>query len=261
MNCDDIIGEYLKWIKDNTIVRSLADGVSCAVSTPFLDRHNDHVEVYLTKSNGNVRLSDDGHTIADLKMSGFDISSPKREQILRTTLNGFGVHVGEANELFVDANLSNIGQKKHYFLQAILAVNDMFNLAQETVYSLFKEDVENFLRASQAVFSKDIKLTGKSGFDHNIDFLIPSIRGHRERLIKAINSPKKEPMMSAIWAFTDIGQVRETPTKQLVIYNDADKTVSADVIGALLNYQISPVPWSKRSEYVGEFAVNGQRTQ
>jgi hypothetical protein len=192
-------------------------------------------------------------------MSGFEISSPKREQILKTTLNGFGVHLGESNELFVDSDMASVGQKKHYLLQAILAVNDMFNLAQETVHSLFKEDVESFLKANDAVFSKDIKVTGKSGFDHNIDFLIPSMRGHRERLVKAINSPKKDPMMSAIWAFTDIGQVRETPTKQLVIYNDTDRTVSADVIGALRNYQISPVPWSKRSEYVGEFAVNGRR--
>lgn len=95
MDCERVIGEYLKWIKDNIVVRSLSDGDSCAVSTPFLDRHNDHVEIYLSRSNGNIRLSDDGNTISDLKMSGFEISSPKREQILRTTLNGFGVHIGE----------------------------------------------------------------------------------------------------------------------------------------------------------------------
>lgn len=258
MKCEEIISEYLKWIKDNTEIRSLSDGSSCAVSTPFLDRHNDHVEIYLTKAKGNIRLSDDATTLSDLKMSGFEISSPKREQILKTTLNGFGVHLGESNELYVDANMSNVGQKKHYLLQAILAVNDMFNLAQETVFSLFKEDVENFLRANNAVFAKDIKLTGKSGFDHNIDFLIPSIRGHRERLVKAINTPKKDPIMSAIWAFADVGQVRETPTKQIVIYNDAERTVSADVVSALTNYQIDAIPWSNRSEYIGEFAVNGR---
>lgn len=257
MNCEEIINEYLRWIKDNTVVRSLTDGNVCAVSTPFLDRHNDHVEVYLTKSNGNVRISDHGYTIADLKMSGFEISTPKREKILKTTLNGFGVHVGENNELFIDATMNNIGQKKHYFLQAIIAVNDMFNLAQETVYSLFKEDVETYLRANDVIFSKDIKLTGKSGFDHNIDFLLPAVRKHPERIIKAINTPTKDPVMSAIMAFTDISQVRETPTKQFVIYNDTERTVSGDVISAMVNYDIKPIPWTARNEHLSEFSSNG----
>ncbi|HMO80955.1 MAG TPA: DUF1828 domain-containing protein [Pyrinomonadaceae bacterium] len=234
----------------------MSDGNACAISTPFLDRHNDHVEVYLTKTNGNIRISDQGNTIADLKMSGFEVSTPKREQILKTTLNGFGVHVGEGNELYVDANQHNIGQKKHYLLQAIIAVNDMFNLAQETVYSLFKEDVEAFLRSSNVVFSKDIKITGKSGFDHNIDFLIPQSTTYRERLIKAVNTPKKDPIMSAIMAFTDIEQARETPTTQFVIYNDSERTVSSDVINAMVNYDIKPIPWSLRQEHRVAFSLN-----
>ena len=79
MDCEKIISDYLSWIRDNTILRSMSDGNACAVSTPFLDRHNDHVEVYLTKTNGNIRISDQGYTIADLKMSGFEVSTPKRE--------------------------------------------------------------------------------------------------------------------------------------------------------------------------------------
>ena len=256
MDCEKIISEYLNWIRDNTVLRSMSDGNACAVSTPFLDRHNDHVEVYLTKTNGNIRISDHGYTIADLKMSGFEVSTPKREQILKTTLNGFGVHIGEENELYVDANQHSIGQKKHYLLQAIIAVNDMFNLAQETVYSLFKEDVEAYLRANNVVFSKDIKLTGKSGFDHNIDFLIPQFTSYRERLIKAVNTPKKDPIMSAIMAFTDIEQARETPTTQFVIYNDSERPVSGDVINAMVNYDIKPIPWSHRQEYLDAFSLN-----
>ena len=90
-------------------------------------------------------------------MSGFEINTPKRESILKTALNGFGVKMNGNDELYVDANPQNIGQKKHYLLQAILAVNDMFNLAQETVYSLFKEDVELYLRAMIYFFPKTLK--------------------------------------------------------------------------------------------------------
>ena len=256
MDCQHVIAEYLKWIKDNTVTKTVEEGKVCSISTPFLDRHNDHLDIYLLKTNDNLKLTDNGYTIADLKMSGFEINTPKRESILKTALNGFGVKMNGNDELYVDANPQNIGQKKHYLLQAILAVNDMFNLAQETVYSLFKEDVELYFKSNDIFFSKDIKLTGKSGFDHNIDFLIPASKNKPERLIKAINTAKKDTVLSSIMAFNDINQTRETPTKNFVVYNDLEKEVSKDVIGALDNYAVKHIPWSKKELCLTEFRLN-----
>ncbi len=256
MDCQHIITEYLKWIKDNTVTKTVEEGKVCSISTPFLDRHNDHLDIYLLKTNENLKLTDNGYTIADLKMSGFEINTPKRESILKTALNGFGVKMNGNDELYVDANPQNIGQKKHYLLQAILAVNDMFNLAQETVYFLFKEDVELYFKSNDIFFSKDIKLTGKSGFDHNIDFLIPASKNKPERLIKAINTAKKDTVLSSIMAFNDINQTRETPTKNFVVYNDLEKEVSKDVIGALDNYTVKHIPWSYKELCLTEFRLN-----
>jgi len=256
MDCQQVIAEYLKWIKDNTVTKAVEEGKVCSISTPFLDRHNDHLDIYLLKTNDNLKLTDNGYTIADLKMSGFEINTPKRESILKTALNGFGVKMNGNDELYVDANPQNIGQKKHYLLQAILAVNDMFNLAQETVYSLFKEDVELYFKSNDIFFSKDIKLTGKSGFDHNIDFLIPASKNKPERLIKAINTAKKDTVLSSIMAFNDINQTRETPTKNFVVYNDLEKEVSKDVIGALDNYAVKHIPWSHKELCLTEFRLN-----
>ena len=256
MDCQQVIAEYLKWIKDNTVTKTVEEGKVCSISTPFLDRHNDHLDIYLLKTNDNLKLTDNGYTIADLKMSGFEINTPKRESILKTALNGFGVKMNGNDELYVDANPQNIGQKKHYLLQAILAVNDMFNLAQETVYALFKEDVELYFKSNDIFFSKDIKLTGKSGFDHNIDFLIPASKNRPERLIKAINTAKKDTVLSSIMAFNDINQTRETPTKNFVVYNDLEKEVSKDVIGALDNYSVKHIPWSHKELCLTEFRLN-----
>ena len=86
MNCELIIQQYLKWIRDNTIAKSINDEKVCSISTPFLDRHNDHLDIYLIKENGNILLTDNGYTIADLKMSGMEINTPKRENILKTAL-------------------------------------------------------------------------------------------------------------------------------------------------------------------------------
>jgi len=256
MNCEQVISDYLKWIKNNTVANTIEDGKICSISTPFLDRHNDNIEIYYVKNNGALKLTDNGYTIADLKMSGFEINTPKRESILKTVLNGFGIKMNDKSELFVDATSQNVGQKKHYLLQAILSVNDMFNLSQETVLSLFKEDVELYFRSNELVFSKDIKLTGKSGFDHNIDFLIPETKNKPERLIKTINTPKKDSILSSIMAFTDIKQMRESDTKNYVVYNDIEKEVSLDVIGALDNYGIKYIPWSKKELCLIDFSLN-----
>jgi hypothetical protein len=256
IDCQQIIENYIKWIKDNTVIKSIQDGVICEISTPFLDRHNDHLQIYVQKQNDMYVLTDDGYTIADLNMSGMEFNTPKREQIFKTVLNGFGVKLGNNNELYIEANLNNIGQKKHYLLQAILAVNDMYTLSQETVYSLFKEDVERYFKSNDIYFSRDIKITGKTGFDHNIDFLISASKNKPERLIKTVNIPKKDPIMATIFAFSDIVAIREQPTNNYVIYNDVDKQVSPDVVSALSSYGIMNIPWSQKERCKEEFVMN-----
>jgi hypothetical protein len=91
------------------------EGKSCSISTPFLDRHNDNLEITIIKKSGYIKLTDNGYTIADLKMSGFEVNTPKRESILKTALNGFGVKINGNDELYVEATINIIGQKKTLF--------------------------------------------------------------------------------------------------------------------------------------------------
>jgi len=255
MDCNEIIEKYVKWIKDNTAVHNIQDGTACAISTPFLDRHNDHLEIYILQHEQGYKLTDDGFTLNDLEISGMDVmSSPKREKIFKTILNGFGVKVGDDQALYVTATNSNIGQKKHYLIQAVLAVNDMFALSQENVYSMFKEDVELYFNMNDLRYSKDIKLTGKSGYDHNIDFLVSASADKPERLIKVINKPKKDYIFQAIFAFNDIRDFRESPTSNFVVFNDSESQPSSDVISAMDNYQIKHIRWSQKELCVTEFA-------
>ena len=256
MNCQQVISDYLNWIRDNTIAKTIEEGKICTISTPFLDRHNDHLDIYLVKNDDFFMITDNGYTLSDLRMSGFEINTPKRDTILKTVLNGFGVKLNNDNQLYVDATTNNLGQKKHYLLQAILAVNDMYNLSQETVLSLFKEDVELYFKSNEIIFSKDIKLTGKSGFDHNIDFLVPASRNLPERLIKTINKPKKDTVLSSIMAFNDIIQTRESDTKNFVVYNDIEREVSRDIIDALDNYGVFHIPWSQKEKCIAEFSLS-----
>ena len=255
-DCNKIIDDYIRWIKDNTVVSTIEEGQSCVVSSPFLDRHNDHVNIYIVKEGDHFKLTDDGYTIQDLKMSGLEINTEKREKIFRTVLNGFGVQSGENSELYVTATNGNMGQKKHYLLQAILAVNDMYTFAQETVYSLFKEDVELYFRSNEIFFTKDIKITGKTGFDHNIDFLITASSNKPERLIKTVNAPNRTSVMNEVFAFSDIVQAREQETRNFVVLTDIERSASEEVITAMANYDINHIPWTKKEQCLEEFSLN-----
>lgn len=257
MDCKKIIDNYIKWIKDNTSIKMVEEGLSCEITTPFLDRHNDHLQIYVIKKGSEYILTDDGYTISDLAMSGMDMkNSEKRQKILKTLLNGFGVSIGENDDLYTKANFTNIGQKKHYLLQAVLAVNDMHVLSRENVYSLFKEEVEKYFKANEIFYSKDIKITGKTGFDHNIDFIIPASKNKQERLIKTINNPIKDPIMAAIFAFNDISEVREAKVSNYIIYNDEQKEMSDEISAALKNYGIVRISWRNRERAKEEFAFN-----
>ena len=77
---------------------------------------------------GDWVLTDDGYTIADLKLSGCEFTTEKRRRILYSILNGFGIQL-DGDELFTNAMPSNFPQKKHNLIQAMLSINDLFVLA------------------------------------------------------------------------------------------------------------------------------------
>jgi len=246
--CEAIIREYLTWLKTGLSVAKVGDGV-CEITTPFLDRHNDHLQIYLFQENGNYVLSDDGYILSNLEMSGVDLSSPKRQRILKTILQGFGVSVVEG-ALRVEVHRSNLPRRKHNLIQAMLAVNDMFVMAREQVLSLFLEDVEQFLRANEIRFTAMIKLAGHSGFDHTFDFVIPASPKAPERLLRAINRPTHDTATSYIFAWNDTREVRAEDTEAYAILNDEERKPSGDLLHALRAYQIQPVLWSQREQHV-----------
>lgn len=256
MDINLIIDSYATWIKDNTFTRKVSGDNHFAISTPFLDTRNDHIDIYVKKVSDNKYLfSDDGYTLADLQMVGTDIfSTDKRKKIFNTTLNRYGVSL-QGTELTVEADANNIGARKHALLQAVLAVNDMYVMSHENVASFFKEDVALYFSAHNVFYSQDVKFPGKTGFDHSIDFLIPKSRTKPERLIQAINSPRKDQITSTIFAFDDISAIRDAEISKFVIYNDENKSISSDVQTALEKYDVEALGWSRKKEIIEKMAM------
>jgi len=257
MSGDELITKYTNWVKDNSFVRNITND-TYVITTPFTDSQNDHIDLYVKKTSGDaIQLSDDGYTVSDLTMNGTDIfSTPRRRKTFEMTLNRYGVKFDPMTyELLIEATPTNIAARKHSMLQAVMAVNDLYVISRENVSSFFKEDIEAYLRLKEVVFSKSIKLPGKTGFDHNVDFIVPHSNSRPERLIQAINVPKKDQVMSAIFAFNDIAAVREEPNERMVIYNDEIREISADSKKALDEYDISIFQWSKKEELAEALAL------
>jgi hypothetical protein len=251
--CQKLIDEYVTWLRQELSVESV--GEACELTTPFLDRHNDHLQVYATRRNGNVILSDDGYILSDLRTSGLEIDTPKRKMVLEGVLAGLGVRT-ENDQLLVEASPANLGQRLHSLVQAMLAVNDMFVMAQPRVASFFFEDVRNFLDSHDVRYTPRVKLAGKSGYDHGVDFLIPKSRRRPERILQAIATPKKDNIFAYLWTLNDTraGRAEEAKAEAYAFLNDQEQPVGGDVIEALNAYGVIPAIWSQRSNYVTALA-------
>lgn len=247
-----LLDSYFGWLRDNTSLREVSDWVE--ITTPYLDRHNDYLQIYARRENGTYILSDDGFTIEDLQQSGCRLDSPNRRQMLRTTLNGFGVQAnGEALE--VHASPMNFAVRKHNLIQAMLAVNDLFFLASPLVANLFLEDVEQWLDLSEIRYTPRVKFTGKTGFDYVFHFVVPKSRRQPERLIQAINRPNKEAAKQFVLAYFDTREARPVESRAYAFLNDTEQSVSAEVSEAFQAYDVTPVLWSHREGIREELAA------
>lgn len=247
-----LLDDYATWLRDKTSLRQLEDWVE--ITTPYLDRHNDYIQIYARKSNGSFVLTDDGYTIEDLEQNGCKLNSPKRQELLKMTLNGFGIQQrGDALE--VHTTPENFALRKHNLVQAMLAVNDMFYLAVPMVASLFYEDVVAWLDLHDVRYTPKVKFSGKTGYDHLFDFVIPKSRRQPERIIQTINRPNRDTAQVIAFAWIDTKEVRSPDAKAFALLNDSEIAISSSVTDALRNYDVQPVSWSQREEVREELAA------
>ncbi len=252
VECEQLISGYLRWLKEGLRVSELDQ--TCKIATPFVDRHNDEIEIYVEQRNGGLLLTDDGYTLTDLVASGMTVSTEKRRSHLAAILNGFGVHL-EGDELQVNATAQDFPQKKHNLLQAMLSVNDMFVMGEEHVLSLFKEDVANFLVSNNVPVFPDFKLSGRSGFDHKFDFGLPKTQRKPQRVLQAINNLTKDQALSLAFAVADVRAIRTETLGAFTFLNDVEHPPSEDNLAAIKAYEVEPLFWSRRQEIVA--SLNG----
>ena len=180
----------------------------------------------------------------------------KRKELLQLTLNGFGVQLcPDRPALQIHASADNFPLQKHSLVQAMLAVNDLFYLAQPTVTSLFYEDVVAWLDEADIRYLPNLGFTGTSGYIHRFDFGIPKSSKQPERILKAITNPSRNTTESLIHAWSVTRKSRDPDARAYALLNDGLHKIPSGVPDALKSYDITAVPWTEREEVLQELAA------
>ncbi len=247
-----LLDEYWYWLRDNTTLRQIDDWVE--ITTPYLDRHNDRLQIYVTREGSGYVLTDGGYILDDLEQSGCKIEGGRRQELLTMTLNGFGVNKVEGG-LQVRASKGNFGTRKHNLVQAMLAVNDLFYLAPTMVANLFYDDVVGWLDTCNIRYTPNVKFTGASGYDHLFQFVIPKSVSQPERILRPINRPNRDRAQAMAFSWIDTRDTRPSESRAYAILNDSDSPVSTGVLEAMRSYDVNPVLWSERGSVREELAA------
>ncbi len=247
-----LLDQYQRWLQDRTVLRQIEDWIE--ITTPYLDRHNDSLQIYAKRFNDGYLLTDDGYILADLESSGCNIEGARRKAILETTVNGFGVQC-TGNALEVQATKENFALRKHSLVQAMLAVNDLFYLASPVVSSVFRDDVMRWLELSDVRYTQSVKFSGKSGYDHLFDFVIPKSKVQPERLLRTFNRPDRNSAQAMVFSWLDTRETRSPGSCAFAVLNDSERPVTETVRDAMRNYDVRPILWSTREDVREELAA------
>ena len=247
----DFKKDYLDWLYENIDQVEVQKNVY-RITFPYLDRNNDHIEIYIqVNGEDNFTLTDDGETINELEFSGMNVfSSDRRSQILRTILNAHGITMDEKHSLCATCKRQDLTSKKHMLAQCMIKISDMFYLSRPNTQSLFIEDVKQFFDHNEIYGMADISFSGKSGLTTTYDFGIPRSKVAPERLIKVVNNldVTKAGYITFLWG--DTKETRPMGSQLYVFIQDTDRKVSQSALNTMQQYQIRPVLWSERTSVV-----------
>ncbi len=252
----DFKGSYLNWLQSN-IEQFKINDFTFRLTLPFLNRDNDYTEIYIIKrDDNNFLITDDGITIGDLELSGFDpFSSERRKKIFNSIITAHGVSKTQNNELIIECTLDDLALKKHMLVQCMVKISDMFYLSRKNIQSLFLEDVQDFLNIHKIRYVENTGIIGKSKLSTHYDFIIPHSEKAPERLIQVINHLDLTTAKTVIFSWNDTKNVRKPDSKLYTFIQDTQRNISKSSLNILKEYDIYPALWSKKDKYINELSA------
>lgn len=180
-------------------------------------------------------------------------ANSRRKTMLDRIIKNFSLSL-DGNSIMTTATVSNFPQKKHQLVQAMLSIDDMFELNSENVKNFFVEDIETFFNSNDVFYSRDFSLLGKTGSIYTYEFHFQRTRNRPERFCKAINKLNESKRNLTIFNWIDTQEKRNNEGELIVMLNDENMVNSTD-IDAFKNYAIKPVCFSQRQENLALFTA------
>lgn len=251
---------YHDWLQEE-INFSVVDDEAIRIDTPFYDRHNDSLILYVVpNTDTNLMITDGGYTLDDLEAEGISVTrSKKRKKIFLDQLTSFGVKYNEDNNyLLIDSTVEKFPNDKHRLLQAMLFTNDLFLTEDKRTKSLFIEDVENYFEEYDIRAIEGANFIGSTGLTHRFEFSIPGSTKQNipDKLIKVLSTPRNESYAKAL--ATDVKYTRnavKSNTEFYTLINNQEKDISSPILSLLSNEGIKTIPFSNRSNFVDELGA------
>lgn len=137
---EKLVQRYADWLRDYSETNTYEDKV-CEITLPFLNRRRSCIQVYVSRTESGLMVSDEGETIGDLRFSGFDIDDTEtRRRTLEGLLRSFSVKLVGKDELRVYTSEEELPDYINELALCMLAVDSMIYTAPHTVAQLYKED-------------------------------------------------------------------------------------------------------------------------
>jgi Domain of unknown function DUF1829/Domain of unknown function DUF1828 len=278
--CKSVVDRYLGWVRQELSVQ--LRGESCEISTPFLDRHRDQLQIYAISRNGQIVLTDDGYTVSELMTAGIEMDNGGVRQSVEALVRGSRVRF-QGKELTTEATPDTVGERLQSFLQAMLALNTLSHISASRPASLglvssagsdidehhflaerssgpvsaeiFQAGIERFFADSGIKHKRAEALSGRSGLSYSVDFVIPHTQQRPLRYIKLVPKPSKSALRPILLMVLDTRENRPPDSRFYVFLNDARRKVSGQLLEPLQSYGVAAIRWTEREEYIQELAA------
>jgi hypothetical protein len=120
---DHLIDAYLDWLREHSTEQDVDDGWK-ALTFPFLDRHNDHLQVFVRQGPDGIEITDDGTVVRDLSHRATDPLSSLHEA--EAILKELGLDVIlDTTEIRTVAREDQFPRTLHTLLNAMLAIDGL----------------------------------------------------------------------------------------------------------------------------------------
>ncbi len=241
MEIQELIDEYTSWLRAEIRFEKIGDYYE--ITAPFIDNENDYIQFYVRFDGDIIHFTDDGYTINQLTMKGFQLNS-NRKKILKNLLLQYGAEL-DRDCIVTKADIKNFSQKKHMYIQAILKIDDLFMMTRSKTGSNFADEIQGYFAQKDIFYTDNVQFTGISGFSHNYEFLLQRSKNKPERLCRIMNNPNKNSMGNILFAWNDTKPARRDDSELVVLLNDGN-AISKGVEEGLLNYSAKVIKWSER---------------